>query len=105
MKTKVKSIRQQILSGYLMIILVMCLLVAVSLISLMQINRDYRKVSDNRSNQVSTQNILTKHYEWLEKLNESIQEGIEFSGSLDHNTCLLGQWIAEIGRASCRERV
>ncbi len=95
MKTKVKSIRQQILSGYLMIILVMCLLVAVSLISLMQINKDYRKVSDNRSNQVSTQNILTKHYEWLEKLNESIQEGIEFSGSLDHNTCLLGQWIAE----------
>jgi len=73
----------------------MCLLVAVSLISLMQINKDYRKVSDNRSNQVSTQNILTKHYEWLEKLNESIQEGIEFSGSLDHNTCLLGQWIAE----------
>ena len=55
MKNKVKSVRQQILSGYLMIILVMCLLVALSLLSLMGINWNYQKVSNNRNNQASTQ--------------------------------------------------
>ncbi len=38
MKNKVKSVRQQILSGYLMIILVMCLLVALSLPSITSVS-------------------------------------------------------------------
>lgn len=95
MKNKVKSVRQQILSGYLMIILVMCLLVALSLLSLMGINWNYQKVSNNRNNQASTQTALTKHYEWLELFNESIQNGMEFKGSLNHTSCLLGKWIAQ----------
>ncbi len=95
MKKKVKSVRQQILSGYLMIILVMCLLVALSLLSLVGINWNYQRVSNNRNNQASTQTALTKHYEWLELFSESLQNGMEFKGSLNHNTCLLGQWIAQ----------
>ena len=95
MKNKVKSVRQQILSGYLMIILVMCLLVALSILSLLGINWNYHKVSNNRNNQASTQTALTKHYEWLESFNESLQNGMEFKGSLSHTTCLLGQWITQ----------
>ena len=95
MKKKVKSVRQQILSGYLIIILVMCLLVALSLLSLVGINWNYKRVANNRNNQASTQTALTKHYEWLELFNESLQNGQEFKGSLSHTTCLLGQWIAQ----------
>ena len=88
-KKKVNSIRKQILSGYRHVILVMCLLVVVSLVSLIQISRDYRTVSSNRNNQAATQSALAKHYEWLEMFNQSILNGTEFEGSLDYNTCLL----------------
>ena len=81
-KKKINSIRKQILSGYRHVILVMCLLVAVSLISLIQISRNYRVVSNNRDNQAATQSALAKHYEWLEMYNESIVNGTEFKGSL-----------------------
>ncbi len=90
---KDKSIRKQILSGYSRIIIIMFLLVVLSMISLIRINIDYQVVSHNWSNQVSTQTALAKHYEWLEQLSESIQNRTEFKGSLDHNTCVLGQWI------------
>ena len=36
-KKKVKSIRKQIMSGYSRVILVMCLLVVISLVSLVQV--------------------------------------------------------------------
>lgn len=94
MKKKIKSIRRQIISGYSKVILVMCLLVAVSLISLTRVSRDYHVVSNNRNNQADTQSALAKHYEWLETYTESIQNGTQFTGSLDYNTCLLGKWMA-----------
>ncbi len=93
-KKKGKSIRKQIIAGYSRVILVMCLLVAISLISLIRISQDYRVVSNNRNNQADTQSALAKHYEWLEQFNESILNGVEFKGSLDHKTCLLGKWMA-----------
>ena len=94
MKKKIKSIRRQIISGYSKVILVMCLLVAVSLISLTRVSRDYHVVSNNRNNQADTQSALAKHYVWLETYTESIQNGTQFTGSLDYNTCLLGKWMA-----------
>ncbi len=93
-KKGVRSIRKQILSGYSRVIWVMCLLVVISLISLIRVNKDYHTVSGNRDNQASTQAALAKHYEWLELFNECIQNGTDFTGSLDPNTCLLGQWMA-----------
>ncbi len=104
-KNKVNSIRKQILSGYRHVILVMCLLVAVSLISLIQISRNYRVVSNNRDNQAATQSALAKHYEWLEMYNESILNGTEFKGSLDYNTCLLGQWMAGVNDSDLSDTV
>lgn len=104
-KKKVNSIRKQILSGYRHVILVMCLLVAVSLISLIQISRDYRVVSGNRNNQAATQSALAKHYEWLEHYNESILNGTEFTGSLDYNTCLLGQWLSGVSESDLSDDI
>lgn len=83
----------------------MCLLVAVSLISLIQISRNYRVVSNNRDNQAATQSALAKHYEWLEMYNESIVNGTEFKGSLDYNTCLLGQWLSGVSDSDLSDTV
>ncbi len=91
-KKKVKSIRKQIISGYSRVILVMCLLVVISLVSLVQVGRDYRIVASNRNNQADTKSALAKHYEWREQLTESLQNGTPFTGSLDPNACLLGKW-------------
>lgn len=96
MKRQRKSIRVQILSGYRIMLLIMLLLVAVSLVSLGMIRQDYLKVSENYNNQASTYAALAKHYEWLESLHVSVQEGIPFTGSLDHNSCLLGQWLSTV---------
>jgi len=93
------SIRKQIIAGYSRIILLMFFVVVLVIASLVQVRRDYLIVSRNRDNQASTQAALTKHYEWLEMLNESIQVGLTFQGSLDHNTCLLGKWIAGISES------
>ena len=41
-------------------------LVALVLVSLVQIRNDYRAVSNNRDNQASTQSALAKHYAWLD---------------------------------------
>ncbi len=102
---KVKSIRKLILSGYSRVIWVMCLLVIISLISLMQVNKDYHVVSNNRNNQADTQSALAKHYEWMEMYNESLQNGTSFSGSLDPNTCLLGKWMAGIHDADLSDPI
>lgn len=104
-KKRNNSIRKQILSGYRHVILVMCLLVAVSLVSLIQISRNYRVVSNNRDNQAATQSALAKHYEWLEMYNESILNGTEFKGSLDYNTCLLGQWLSGVSESDLSDAV
>ena len=82
------------MAGYSLIILVVLLLLVLLLASLFQIRQDYLAVSRNQSNQASTQTALAKHYQWLEMLSQSIQEGIPFQGSLDSSTCLLGKWIS-----------
>ena len=96
MKKRGKSVRKQIMLGYVRIIVIMFLLVTLSLVSLLSIDRSYRIVSRNRNNQASTYSALAKHYEWLEQFNESIQYGTEFRGSLDHKACLLGSWMASL---------
>ncbi len=82
--------------GYVRIITMMLLLVALSLVSLLSISRSYQIVSSNRNNQTSTYSALVKHHEWLEQFNESIQYGEAFKGSLNPNTCLLGTWISSL---------
>lgn len=89
-----KSIRSQIFLGYIITIIIIIFLVAISLVCLSMISQDYRTVSRNRDNQSSTQEAIASHYKWLDNLSESIQSGTEFTGSLDYNTCLLGKWIS-----------
>ncbi|MDE7243097.1 MAG: CZB domain-containing protein, partial [Oscillospiraceae bacterium] len=103
MKKGSNSIRKQIMSGYFRIIVAVFLLVALLLISLFQIRQRYQSVSRSEANRASTLSALAKHYEWLELLSESIQEGTIFEGSLDPNTCLLGQWMATVDKSDLRD--
>lgn len=95
MKRVKGSIRGQIFFGYIITISITVVLVAVSFICLFLINKDYKLVSLNRGNQSATQETVAAHYKWLDDLNISLQNGTEFSGSLDYTKCLLGQWLAQ----------
>lgn len=105
MKKKGKSIRRQIMWGYVRIIVMMLLLVTLSLVSLLSISRSYRIVSSNRNNQANTYSALVKHHEWLEQFSESIQYGEAFKGSLNPNTCQLGTWIASLTEEDLSDQV
>ncbi len=105
MKKGNNSIRKQIFSGYSRIILAVFLLVALMLVCLFQIRQRYLSVSRSQANQASTLTALAKHYEWLELLSESIQEGTTFQGSLDANSCVLGQWMASVSAEDLRDPV
>ena len=59
------------------------------------------------------------HYKWASNLSNALYAGMDFTGSIDPTSCVLGKWLygdaetdnaavlelRKIGRASCRERV
>lgn len=91
-----KSIKAQIFSGYKVMIIITVLLVGISIGFLANIYTNYVIVANNRDNQSTTQETIVSHYKWLDDLNESLQVGTEFMGSLDYNSCSLGNWINNV---------
>lgn len=90
---KESTIQGQILRGYLVLTLVIVLLVAFNILFLGMVEHDYGQVTEFQTQQYKTQAVVTAHYQWLEQLSDSITTGVEFQGSLDPNSCALGQWI------------
>lgn len=91
-----KTIRAQIMFGYLLIITVPIIITLVTILALFQISGEVRVLSQNRANQNLTKDAVVGHYSWLLGLGDTIQGGEEFTGSLDPATCGLGQWIASV---------
>ena len=91
-----KTIKGQILFGYLVLILVPILMTAVTLFYLNGVQKDFRVVTKNRINQTATKDAIVGHYSWLIGLSDTINEGVEFKGSLDPTTCGLGKWLASV---------
>ncbi|NCB71388.1 MAG: hypothetical protein EOM45_06280 [Clostridia bacterium] len=42
---------------------------------------------------VTTLKSATRHLEWIDNLNISINTGAEFTGKLDPTACLFGEWL------------
>lgn len=93
---KKNSIKEQILSGYRLIIILMVFLAATILGSLLMIRSDYSRTMRNQENRNSIQSAIASHYEWLNKLSDSLQTGKDFSGSLDPASCSFGRWQAGV---------
>ena len=41
----------------------------------------------------SIQRAEVAHYKWSANLSNALYAGTEFTGSLDHTSCVLGQWL------------
>lgn len=89
-----RSIRSLVMEGYQRVISLTILLAVIMITCLVGILYDYGKLTRNQNNRSHIQIAITGHYEWLEKLNVSIQNGVEFTGSLDPTMCSLGVWKA-----------
>lgn len=90
---KKKSIKISVL------IRVICALVATLLFSftitfnLMHIKRTRTNSDSVYALQDRAQSAEIAHYKWVVNLSNALYNGTEFTGSTDHTTCVLGQWV------------
>lgn len=96
MRSKDKTIRSQIFSGFKTLLYTIVILVVLILINLFVIYMQAQKLSNNVTNQQQTKDAVVAHYEWLSNFELSLQTGQEFKGSLDNTKCSLGLWIADV---------
>ncbi len=95
MKKRGQTIKQKIVNGYWVIVAIICVLIIGALLCLTAVERGYKDIVHYRAQQNSAQSVITSHYKWLEQLNTSILNNVEFEGSLDPETCSLGKWLSE----------
>lgn len=91
-----KTIRAQIMLGYLLIVTVPIIITAVTIISLFNINSLALSLNQNREHQNTTKDAIVGHYSWIMELGEAIQSKKQFTGSLDPAACGLGKWMAAV---------
>ena len=86
------KIRTKIISGFILMAVIGAALGATGYIStrmLTDLSHDLY-MFDEESGGITT--VLNKHYEWRHMLTEAAMAGSVFQGSLDPDTCALGQW-------------
>lgn len=88
-----KTIQSQIFKGYFLFSGIVLLLVVISILMMAEIRREYEDVATYQDQQQEAQSVIAAHYKWLEQLSDSITTSADFEGSLDPETCALGQWI------------
>lgn len=99
-----KTIRAQIMFGYMLIITVPIIITLVTVFFLFQINSDVKTLNQNRTNQNATKDAVVGHYSWLLSLESTLQEGKPFTGSLDPKTCGLGTWMESVSPEDLKDQ-
>lgn len=90
-----KSIKSQIMSGYLILAGILAFIVISSILALNIIENASSKITSYQKQQYKAQEVISAHYKWLENLSESITTGEKFTGSLNPETCALGEWLSD----------
>ena len=90
-----KTLHTQILRGFIRVILLICVLGLVTLGLQGFLYREYQSLDHAEESRLEIQHVIISHYVWRAQLNSSLQNGTEFSGSLDPASCSLGQWFQQ----------
>ena len=88
------KIRGKLFSGFFVVVAIGIFLGALGLYSdlrLVSLSEDILYFADIRT---SISSILNSHYIWRHGLSETVYSGAAFTGSLNFNTCSLGQWLS-----------
>ncbi len=91
-----KNIKSQILTGYILILIVPIIISLVTVGFSVKIANDIKELNNFRQNQNLTAQAIVGHYSWIMGLGDTILLGKEFKGSLDSNTCGLGKWMSSV---------
>ena len=94
-KENKKNLRTQIMSGYLKIIGLSCVLGIITIILLGVLSGYYNSIAKIDDERMQIANAITQHYTWRSDLISSVQNGTSFSGSLDPKTCSFGQILTQ----------
>ena len=86
------KIRTKIMSGFMAMALVAVILGVTGLVSTAKLDGISTELSTLQLENNSISRVLNAHYAWRQGLTESVMSGKAFEGSLDPNTCVLGQW-------------
>ncbi len=88
-----KSIKQEVLIRVALIFLVVIATVIMTVSGMKNITR----FSENTKKQSETNALVLTaaraHYSWVENLCSAVTLGMEFTGSTDYRTCVLGKWL------------
>ena len=87
------SIRKKILGGFLAVALFGMILGATGFVSAQLLSSKTTELHNYSIQSDSFTKILNAHYSWRNGLTEAVLTETEFKGSLDPNTCALGQWL------------
>ena len=87
------KIRTKLVGGFAIIAFVGAFLGIAGLYSNNQLTNSAEDIIEITEIEAIVSNILSSHYNWRHSLTESVYTGTAFTGSLDANDCLLGQWL------------
>jgi len=87
------SVRRKILGGFLIVALLGMVLGATGFVSAQLLSSKTTELHEYSIQSDAFTEILNAHYSWRNGLTEAVITETEFKGSLDPNTCALGQWL------------
>jgi methyl-accepting chemotaxis protein len=94
------KIKAKILIGFLIVAFVGVIVGVIGFVSADMLSRIASQMRDLQAESASISRVINAHYVWREGLTDSVLNGSEFTGSLDPNTCALGQWYESGAAAS-----
>ena len=92
------------MNGYIQIIVICCMLGVLLVGAMIWLHFDFQATVHSTSTRNTINNTIIAHYQWRSQLNTALQQGTEFTGSLDPETCSLGQWMASYTEEDPRYR-
>ena len=87
------SVGKKIAVGFMLITAIGIALGIVGIVSISSFTEAVRGSLDTKHHSDEVSNVLQAHFNWRQGITEAVATGAEFTGSLNPNTCALGNWL------------
>ena len=87
------SIRAKILRGFITVVIIGALLGTIGVVSSQMFTSRARELDKLQHESAKFSEVLNAHYTWRNNLTQTVIAAAEFKGSLDPDTCVLGNWL------------
>jgi len=88
-----KKIGAKILTGFIVLLVLVAVIGASGIIAIRTLSALSDELYRQQSLGHSISSVLNAHFTWRQNLTVAVFTGSKFSGSLDPETCVLGQWL------------